>query len=289
MNKKEKENTQILTEEAANVIGEEQVVSEADEEISEEVEVTEESTQPAEDDTAGSESSEDDSQDYEDEAEQEDEAAEDETVTGKTGILKKILKGFLAVAGVVLIVTLTLVLTPRIKYYWAMHLVDGGEYQEAYDLLTEISESYEPAKKELGRFIITYETKETYSDLSKGALPDSVREFKHEFGKNYHKKTSVNEYGMEVTEEYTYDKDGNIIQEIIPDGYGTPITTRHEYNRDGKVIKSTSTADYASLITEYKYDKNGNCTEVIQTLVMEGQTQEQKEVTKSYSMHYVKK
>ena len=200
-------------------------------------------------------------------------------------ILKRILKGVIAAAAIVLTVILTLVLTPRIKYLWAMHLVNNGDYQEAYDILYEIGGSYKPAENELKRFVKIYEAEEV-----SGESEDEVQKitYKYEFKENYQKKTTE-QGGTETVEELFYDKNGNIIKKIESDMYGSKITTEYEYDKDGNAVKVTASNDYAKLVSENKYDANGNCTQTEQTYSMGEQSQTQKVVIKNHSMQYVKK
>ncbi len=198
---------------------------------------------------------------------------------------KPIVKILACIAAIVLTVVLTLVLTPRIKYLWAMHLVNNGDYQGAYDILYSIGGSYEPAENELKRFVKTYEAEEVSGDT--GAGTQTVT-YKYEFKKNYQKKITEQD-GTQTEEELFYDKNGNVAKKIESDMYGSKITTEYEYDKDGNPIKISASNDYAELISENKYDKNGNCIETEQTYKMGEQSQKQKVVIKNYSMQYIQK
>ena len=166
-----------------------------------------------------------------------------------------------------------------------MHLVNNGDYQDAYDILYEIGGSYERAENELKRFVKTYEAEEVSGDTGAGTQTIT---YKYEFKENYQKKTTEQD-GTQTEEELFYDKNGNIIKKIESDMYGSKITTEYEYDKDGNPIKISASNDYAELISENKYDKNGNCIETEQTYKMGEQSQKQKVVIKNHSMQYVKK
>lgn len=204
----------------------------------------------------------------------------------KPSRIHKILKVFINLASIVLIVVLTVILTPRVKYYWAMHLVDNGDYSEAYDILIEISESYEPAKAELSRFVKTYESEELYYDLSEGAVP-TVTKNKYEFEKNKYKKTT--EGGMmPESEEYFYDGNGRISKKVSSSMYGEK-TVYYEYDKKGNVIKETESDGTTTIITEKKYDSRGNLIEIVQTLTGNDREQKAKLIVKNNNIKYVKK
>ena len=198
---------------------------------------------------------------------------------------KRVVKIIASVAAIILTVVLTLVLTPRIKYLWAMHLVNSGDYQGAYDILYEIGGSYERAENELKRFVKTYEAEEVTGDTGSGTQTIT---YKYEFKKNYQKKTTEQD-GTQTVEELFYDKNGNIVKKIESDMYGSKITTEYEYDKDSNPTKISASNDYAELISKNKYDKNGNCIETNQTYTMGEQKQSQKVALKNHSMQYVKK
>ena len=198
---------------------------------------------------------------------------------------KRVVKIVTSVAAIILTVVLTLVLTPRIKYLWAMHLVNSGDYQGAYDILYEIGGSYERAENELKRFVKTYEAEEVTGDTGSGTQTIT---YKYEFKKNYQKKTTEQD-GTQTVEELFYDKNGNIVKKIESDMYGSKITTEYEYDKDGNPTKISASNDYAELISKNKYDKNGNCIETEQTYTMGEQKQSQKVVIKNHSIQYVEK
>ena len=198
---------------------------------------------------------------------------------------KPIVKILVSVAAIVLTVVLTLVLTPRIKYLWAMHLVNSGDYQGAYDVLYKIGGSYERAENELKRFVKTYEAEEVSGETD--AEKQTIT-YKYEFKKNYQKKITE-QSGTQTEEELFYDKNGNVVKKIEVDMYGTKITTEYEYDKDGNPTKISASNDYAELVSKNKYDKNGNCIETEQTYKMGEQSQKQKVVIKNHSMQYIKK
>ena len=198
---------------------------------------------------------------------------------------KPVVKILASIAAIVLTVVLTLVLTPRVKYLWAMHLVNSGDYQEAYDVLTEIGGSYERAENELKRFVKTYEAEEVSGETD--AEKQTVT-YKYEFKKNYQKKITE-QGGTQTEEELFYDKNGNVVKKIESDMYGSKVTTEYEYDKEGNPVKVSASNDYAELVSENKYDKNGNCIETEQTYKMGEQSQKQKVVIKNHSMQYVKK
>ena len=199
--------------------------------------------------------------------------------------LKPVAKILSCIAAVVLTVVLTLVLTPRVKYLWSMHLVNSGNYQAAYDVLSEIGGSYERAENELKRFVKTYEAEEVSGEA--GAEAQTVT-YKYEFKKNYQKKTTE-QGGTQTEEELFYDKNGNVVKKIESDMYGSKVTTEYEYDKDGNPVKITASNEYAELVSKNKYDKDGNCIQTEQTYKMGEQSQKQKVVIKNHSMQYVAK
>lgn len=198
---------------------------------------------------------------------------------------KPVVKVLVCIAAVVLTVVLTLVLTPRVKYLWAMHLVNNKDYQAAYDVLTEIGGGYERAENELKRFVKTYEAEEVSGEEGSGTQTVT---YKYEFKKNYQKKITE-QGGTQTEEELFYDKNGNVVKKIESDMYGSKVTTEYEYDKDGNPTKISASNEYAELVSKNKYDKNGNCTETEQTYKMGEQTQKQKVVIKKHSMQYVAK
>ena len=198
---------------------------------------------------------------------------------------RPVVKILASIAALILTIVLTLVLTPRVKYLWAMHLVNNGNYQAAYDVLSEIGGSYERAENELKRFVKTYEAEEVSGETDADAQTVT---YKYEFKKNYQKKITE-QGGTQTEEELFYDKNGNVVKKIESDMYGSKITTEYEYDKDGNPVKVSASNDYAELISKNKYDKNGNCIETEQTYKMGEQSQKQKVVIKNHSMQYVAK
>lgn len=193
------------------------------------------------------------------------------------------------------------------KYDNAMELLEAGNYTEAYKIFAELGD-YKDAKKHLGRFLIV-PVKTTVTEagtteeriiaeftLNDKKLPAQLNHYENDSTQIdfvYNDKnilTEMKQQGQSVelggltfmtdgeSYQFSYDKNGNPIREILDKQNSGKTTTNYTYDADGKMIKIENIEQFPgdpNLLkdqSEFVYDAHGNLIKEIFTNEEENDT-----------------
>ena len=167
-----------------------------------------------------------------------------------------------------------------IKQNQAQKLIDQGDYQAAYEMLSEMKNNkkaqallqnfqYVLVKRESSYLISSnpaYEEVFTYNEhglLCKSVSEDTV--FDYEYDQN--KRLVKTLYNGSLNNEYEYDDKGNLIKHTSWLGKYPQFGYEYAYDDQGRMIREVvlrGNPDFnileLSYTTEYTYDKDGNMT-----------------------------
>ena len=167
-----------------------------------------------------------------------------------------------------------------IKQNQAQKLIDQGDYQAAYEMLSEMKNNkkaqallqnfqYVLVKRESSYLISSnpaYEEVFTYNEhglLCKSVSKDTV--FDYEYDQN--KRLAKTLYNGSLNNEYEYDDKGNLIKHTSWLGKYPQFGYEYAYDDQGRMIREVvlrGNPDFnileLSYTTEYTYDKDGNMT-----------------------------
>ena len=167
-----------------------------------------------------------------------------------------------------------------IKQNQAQKLIDQGDYEAAYEMLSEMKNNkkaqallqnfqYVLVKRESGYLISSnpaYEEVFTYNEhglLCKSVSEDTV--FDYEYDQN--KRLVKTLYNGSLNNEYEYDDKGNLIKHTSWLGKYPQFGYEYTYDDQGRMIREVvlrGNPDFnileLSYTTEYTYDKDGNMT-----------------------------
>ena len=167
-----------------------------------------------------------------------------------------------------------------IKQNQAQKLIDQGDYQAAYEMLSEMKNNkkaqallqnfqYVLVKRESSYLISSnpaYEEVFTYNEhglLCKSVSKDTV--FDYEYDQN--KRLVKTLYNGSLNNEYEYDDKGNLIKHTSWLGKYPQFGYEYAYDDQGRMIREVvlrGNPDFnileLSYTTEYTYDKDGNMT-----------------------------
>ena len=167
-----------------------------------------------------------------------------------------------------------------IKQNQAQKLIDQGDYQAAYEMLSEMKNNkkaqallqnfqYVLVKRESGYLISSnpaYEEVFTYNEhglLCKSVSEDTVFDYEYDQNKRLVKAL----YNGSLNNEYEYDDKGNLIKHTSWLGKYPQFGYEYAYDDQGRMIREVvlrGNPDFnileLSYTTEYTYDKDGNRT-----------------------------
>ena len=204
----------------------------------------------------------------------------------------------------------------KIKYKKAMKLIDDGDLQAAYDILSEIKE-YKPAKEELDKFHYVITTRSSvYASLDGKAVRSTIT-YQYDEGGRIAQMKSTGLYGIVTTTDYEYDEHGNVIRytsTTVTEGREPTTDTggyEYEYDTNGNMLSKTylndkgeptgqkilyeydehnrlikiidTTPGYNTLTTAYTYDESGNLVKENKTSHYQGDTEN---IQESYEYTY---
>lgn len=151
----------------------------------------------------------------------------------------------------------------KIKYKKAMKLIDDGDLQSAYDILSEIKE-YKPAKEELDKFHYVITTRSSVHASLDGKAVRSTITYQYDEGGRIAQMKSTGPNGTVTTTDYEYDEHGNVIrytETTVIEGR-EPTTSsyeyEYEYDESGRILSKTTLTDEGEKRLEmitYTYDE----------------------------------
>lgn len=176
---------------------------------------------------------------------------ESETKKKKSGKGKKIaiIVSSILVACIAFFAVWHLVIVPSNKYKNAMKLIDTGNTQEAYAILTELGD-FRDARQLLENFKWV---------VSKDENPDGFirsTEYSYDLQGNCIKKVEISKNGTQDITEYIYDGEGKCTKKVQTDSYGSTTAFDYIYDEQGRLVKQVH-GTY--VFANYTYDEQGNC------------------------------
>lgn len=174
--------------------------------------------------------------------------------------LKKQIIG-IAIAALVIciaiVIVLSQVLPPLLKYNEAMKSLEEGRYSEAYSAFYQLN-GYKDSAEQLKNFLSVPTKIESVSSVG---YKDTV-EYSYDENGNVIKRIATSSHGggEQSTSEYTYDTNGRVIKEIS--GGDCTGGCMSDYSYNGNVVKEITRCEDGEYITEYTYDENGYITTI---------------------------
>ena len=190
------------------------------------------------------------------------------------------MKKIICLVFVICLISASFVSCGSINRNKAQKLIDQGDYQAAYEMLSEMKNNkkaqallqnfqYVLVKRESSYLISSnpaYEEVFTYNEhglLCKSVSKDTV--FDYEYDQN--KRLVKTLYNGSLNNEYEYDDKGNLIKHTSWLGKYPQFGYEYAYDDQGRMIKEVvlrGNPDFnileLSYTTEYTYDKDGNMT-----------------------------
>ena len=149
------------------------------------------------------------------------------------------------------------------RYEEALELLEIGEYEKAYALLTSLGK-YKDSEEYLSKFYYVPTSGDHKADGGTASAEVTMG------SDSLPAKKVLNYFGEIFVYDYTYDTDGNLIKKIYTSSNGDKSIFDYAYDTNGNIIKEV----YASFcegsyeseeVWDYTYDVSGNVIKKVHT------------------------
>ena len=154
---------------------------------------------------------------------------------------------------IVLILILTVFLIKPIQYNRAIGLVNKDRYYEAYSILVGLGD-YKDTEEMLDNFLVVHG-----KTIEHSSLGENVTVYSYDNNGNCIEEVTAYALGDKMIKNYTYDKNDNCIM-VTHKSSSKNTVTQYQYDTYGNLIKEVSN-NSTNPTREYYYDINDNLIE----------------------------